>query len=70
MKKNSVKVETEVELGGAKEPTETTAAAPTTTEDKTEGALGSSPDDKWQAGERILCFHGPLIYEAKIQQVC
>ena len=27
------------------------------------------PEDKWQAGERILCFHGPLIYEAKIQQV-
>ena len=25
--------------------------------------------DKWKEGEKILCFHGPLIYEAKIQQV-
>lgn len=25
--------------------------------------------DKWKTGEKILCFHGPLIYEAKIQNV-
>merc|ERR1719319_590099 len=25
--------------------------------------------EKWEKGERILCFHGPLIYEAKIQEV-
>ena len=25
--------------------------------------------EKWKEGEKILCFHGPLIYEAKIQQV-
>ena len=25
--------------------------------------------EKWKAGEKILCFHGPLIYEAKIQTV-
>jgi len=26
-------------------------------------------EDKWRSGEKILCFHGPLIYEAKIQNV-
>ena len=26
-------------------------------------------DNKWKEGEKILCFHGPLIYEAKIQRV-
>lgn len=26
-------------------------------------------DSKWKTGEKILCFHGPLIYEAKIQNV-
>ena len=25
--------------------------------------------DKWKSGEKILCFHGPLIYEAKIQNL-
>jgi len=24
-------------------------------------------EPKWKTGEKILCFHGPLIYEAKIQ---
>ena len=27
------------------------------------------PGEKWNSGEKILCFHGPLIYEAKIQTV-
>ncbi len=27
------------------------------------------PVEKWNSGEKILCFHGPLIYEAKIQTV-
>jgi len=26
-------------------------------------------EPKWKTGEKILCFHGPLIYEAKIQNV-
>jgi len=26
-------------------------------------------EEKWAKGEKILCFHGPLIYEAKIQEV-
>merc|ERR1712233_231620 len=26
-------------------------------------------EDKWKEGEKILCFHGPLIYDAKIQRV-
>ena len=26
-------------------------------------------EEKWVKGEKILCFHGPLIYEAKIQEV-
>merc|ERR1711892_913946 len=26
-------------------------------------------EEKWQEGEKILCFHGPLIYDAKIQRV-
>ena len=26
-------------------------------------------DTKFLEGEKILCFHGPLIYEAKIQKV-
>jgi hypothetical protein len=49
----------------------TTAGAVCTTagEEKGAWAAGGGPEDKWQAGERILCFHGPLIYEAKIQQV-
>jgi hypothetical protein len=38
-------------------------------EEKGAWVAGGGPEDKWQAGERILCFHGPLIYEAKIQQV-
>jgi hypothetical protein len=42
---------------------------PVAGEEKGAWAAGSGPEDKWQAGERILCFHGPLIYEAKIQQV-
>jgi hypothetical protein len=49
----------------------TTAGAVCTTagEEKGAWAAGGGSEDKWQAGERILCFHGPLIYEAKIQQV-
>jgi hypothetical protein len=42
---------------------------PAAGEEKGAWAAGGGPEDKWQAGERILCFHGPLIYEAKIQQV-
>jgi hypothetical protein len=44
--------------------------APPAVDDKVVGlgGGGTGPLDKWQAGERILCFHGPLIYEAKIQQ--
>jgi hypothetical protein len=42
---------------------------PAAGEEKGGWAAGGGPEDKWQAGERILCFHGPLIYEAKIQQV-
>ena len=26
-------------------------------------------EEMWAKGEKILCFHGPLIYEAKIQEV-
>jgi len=26
-------------------------------------------EEKWKEGEKILCFHGPLIYEAKIQRL-
>ena len=26
-------------------------------------------DTKFLEGEKVLCFHGPLIYEAKIQKV-
>ena len=26
-------------------------------------------NEKWKQSEKILCFHGPLIYEAKIQEV-
>ena len=26
-------------------------------------------EENWSNGEKILCFHGPLIYEAKIQNV-
>ena len=26
-------------------------------------------DTKFVDGEKILCFHGPLIYEAKIQKL-
>lgn len=26
-------------------------------------------EEKWKEGEKILCFHGPLIYDAKIQRV-
>ena len=26
-------------------------------------------ETKFLEGEKILCFHGPLIYEAKIQKV-
>jgi hypothetical protein len=42
---------------------------PAAGEEKGGWVAGGGPEDKWQAGERILCFHGPLIYEAKIQQV-
>jgi len=28
-----------------------------------------APESRFQEGERILCFHGPLIYEAKITKV-
>ena len=30
---------------------------------------GSEENPRFVEGERILCFHGPLIYEAKIQKV-
>eukprot|EP00088_Acartia_fossae_P005835 TRINITY_DN1263_c0_g1_i4.p1 TRINITY_DN1263_c0_g1~~TRINITY_DN1263_c0_g1_i4.p1 ORF type:complete len:374 (-),score=85.70 TRINITY_DN1263_c0_g1_i4:182-1303(-) len=35
-------------------------------------AMDTSRNDdesSWSSGERILCFHGPLIYEAKIQNI-
>ena len=30
---------------------------------------GPPLDTKFLEGEKVLCFHGPLIYEAKIQKV-
>ena len=36
---------------------------------KTGEPSGAGTEEKWRAGEKILCFHGPLIYEAKIQSV-
>ena len=33
------------------------------------GELEGKEEEKWVKGEKILCFHGPLIYEAKIQEV-
>ena len=37
-------------------------------EEEIEGKEGKE-EEKWVKGEKILCFHGPLIYEAKIQEV-
>ena len=34
-----------------------------------EEKLEEKIQEKWLEGEKILCFHGPLIYEAKIQRV-
>jgi len=31
--------------------------------------VNKKAEDAWKAGEKILCFHGPLIYEAKIQNI-
>lgn len=31
--------------------------------------IETKPQEKWENAEKILCFHGPLIYEAKIQEV-
>nr|ACO15529.1 Mortality factor 4-like protein 1 [Caligus clemensi] len=31
--------------------------------------LASLPPAKFKEGEKILCFHGPLIYEAKVQKL-
>ena len=42
------------------------------TEEEIEGKVGElegKEEEKWVKGEKILCFHGPLIYEAKIQEV-
>lgn len=36
---------------------------------KEEDEESCKPEQKWHGSEKILCFHGPLIYEAKIQQV-
>ena len=36
---------------------------------KSEKPEAMVPGEKWNSGEKILCFHGPLIYEAKIQTV-
>ena len=33
------------------------------------GEVEGKEEEKWLKGEKILCFHGPLIYEAKIQEV-
>ena len=33
------------------------------------GEVEGKEEEKWVKGEKILCFHGPLIYEAKIQEV-
>ena len=41
-------------------------------EEETEAEVGlveGKEEEKWVKGEKILCFHGPLIYEAKIQEV-
>ena len=39
-------------------------------EEEIEGKDGEGKEEeKWVKGEKILCFHGPLIYEAKIQEV-
>jgi len=37
--------------------------------DVAEEKLDEKIQEKWSEGEKILCFHGPLIYEAKIQRV-
>lgn len=34
-----------------------------------DGEVEGKEEEKWVKGEKILCFHGPLIYEAKIQEV-
>ena len=28
-----------------------------------------SPSLRFKENEKVLCFHGPLIYEAKVQKV-
>ena len=35
----------------------------------TDEAKDAPLNEKWTQSEKILCFHGPLIYEAKIQEV-
>ena len=34
-----------------------------------DGEVEGKEEEKWLKSEKILCFHGPLIYEAKIQEV-
>ena len=36
---------------------------------ETDEAKDAPFNEKWKQSEKILCFHGPLIYEAKIQEV-
>ena len=36
---------------------------------ETDEAKNAPLNEKWTQSEKILCFHGPLIYEAKIQEV-
>ena len=63
-------VESKSESEATSDPGPSQESAPVIKEEiKAENEKEKVTDDKWKEGEKILCFHGPLIYEAKIQRV-
>jgi len=69
--KNEIKAEgteTEAKIEPTDEEETQINKSPSGGEEKEEGHQ-KKPIENWSNGEKILCFHGPLIYEAKIQNV-
>ena len=63
-------IQTKTESEEVSDPGPSLGSGPEIKEEiKAENEKEKVTNEKWKEGEKILCFHGPLIYEAKIQRV-
>lgn len=69
-KEKAAKEESKMELAEAStsKKTDTVNSELIVEKNESKQEVEKAREEKWKEGEKILCFHGPLIYEAKIQR--